>query len=389
MSGAGPLTESADARTTADLSVSDRQYFGHEFDAIDAYPTVGMDPDAPGQIIRHSYIFQAQYTIGSDEYGGIQLRARIHTRDAELPDDLAEWLKRSAHRAAYLFDTSIETNRYGPAGSGTRGTAPGDGYLSGFNPTATYQNWESQAVTESEIDTAPGVIDWSTEIYTDDNFNFADLSGIAQGVCSPYRLTTDEQDGRDSVDVPPHSWNVTKRNDGRYQISPPGRTQAADRYRDGAGNGKLVVVNGRPVGRLGERARVFLTDEYSRGDPNQSARSGQYSRVGLVDETAATYQAIRDGGNLYAVGETEDRINLRTAGALPPGYEPADADSVPVDLEARAGSPGYTWRSLELRDPDADAVRVECRRDDQLIKHLGLSDPTYEHPLGPRQEWYV
>jgi len=81
MSGAGPLTESADARTTADLSVSDRQYFGHEFDAIDAYPTVGMDPDAPGQIIRHSYIFQAQYTIGSDEYGGIQEAERRPVSD--------------------------------------------------------------------------------------------------------------------------------------------------------------------------------------------------------------------------------------------------------------------------------------------------------------------
>lgn len=388
MSGAGPLTASNDPRTTADLSVSDRQYFGHEFDAIDRYPTIGMDPDAPGQIIRHSYIFQAQYSIGSDEYGGIQLRARVHTRDAELPDALAGWLKRSAHRAAYLFDTNIETN-YGPAGGETRGTAAGDGYLSGFNPSATYQNWESQAVTESEIDTAPGVIDWSTEVYTDDSFDFADLSGIAQGVCSPYRLQTEQRPGEDSIDVPPTSWNVTyNQSRGDYQIAPPARSSARERYKAGGGGArKTVYLNGRKIGNLdGDRGRVWLSKSYQRG---KQSRAGNYSREGVIEETAATPQAIRDGGNAYLVGETEDRISLRTAGALPPGYEPADPDDVPVDLETKAGSPGYTLRSLEFRDPDTDAVRVECRRDDKLIKHLGRSTPTYAHRLAPRQEWYA
>jgi hypothetical protein len=387
MSGGQLLTDEVRSARATETTLED--YLGAGLEQIDNAGGWPVDPD-DGPLTRTSYVYQSIYQIGTDEYGGIQLRARVHTY-GDPPEGLREWLSRAAHRAAYLYDSSIQTSAYGPQ-AGTRGTAQGDGYLSGFNSVQIYRNWEDEQVAESEAETPPLVVDWSVEIYRDDTFDSADLGGIAQGLANPYDLEVRHREGREAVSIAPHKWDL-KRNEARgaYQVSPPGRTAASDRYRDGAGAEKTVYINGRPVGQMGARARVFVKDEYARGDPSTTSSSasptGEYwSREGLVDQTDATYAALRDGGTLYLTGETEDAVYLSTARAKPDGYTAADADDVAVDLEVQPGASGRDVRLLTLRADDDDLF-VDCRRDDNILGYMGKSHPPYSHYLGRRQRW--
>jgi len=380
----------------ANLSVQERAYFGANVAGIDNASRWGLrEPDGP--LTRTTYVYQSVYQIGSGkdkEYGGIQLRCRVHTY-GEATDELRNTLPVAAHRAAYMYDSGIETPGYAGSGGGVRGTKDGDGYLSGFNSVESYRNWESERVTADEMDTSPGVLDWSVEIYTDDSFNDADLSGIAQGVANPWLLAVDEREGEGAVSVAPHKWGLSWNSAaGEYDVHPPGRKQARQRYQPGgAAHDKTVRINGRPIGRLDDNGRTWLNPEYQRGDPLTSSGSwGTYwSREGLVEETGATYQALRDGGTLYLTGETEETIDLVTAAEKPPGYEAVDPDDVSTSLEVREGSAGYEYKELRLkglgRQSDNPALRVECRRDDMIIKHMGRSNPSYSHYLGPGQSW--
>lgn len=390
-----------DARSEADLSVNERQYFGADLDRIDDYP-IAIDPDDPRTAFRHSYVYQSLFPIHTQtdgsEFGGIQLRARCHTLAPEAPERLKKWLVEVAHRAAFIFNSGIEARRYGPQ-TNTRGTTDGDGYLDGFNSKKhdSYHNTEQEAV--AQLDTQPGVIDWSVEVYTDDEFDYADLSGIAQGVTSPYTVEERDVPGSPAVDVAPTKWEITwnqSKDGGSYDIHPKGDTNARKRYQTGAGQGKTVYVNGKPIGQLDKEGRTWLAPEYAGSNPNTASGSWgtYYSREGLVDETDATYQSLRKRGRLYQTGETGEAVYLATARAKPEGWTEADPDDVSVDLEAEAGVEPATWTELVLRDPgdqreerDGPAVPVECRRDYERIKHLGLSDPRYSHQLHGGQRW--
>ena len=386
---------------SASLDVSEQEYFGVPLWKIDNPGGWPFD-SGDGPLTRTSYVYQAIYKRG-DEYGGIQLRGRVHTY-GPAPDRVADWLQVSAHRAAYMYDTGIQTPGYGPPGREVRGTDSGDGYLSGFNPVESFTNVEEEAITQGEMETSPGVIDWSVEIYTDDSFNDADLSGIAQGLSMPYRLDVRDEGGQSAVDAPPHEWGLTF-NESRdsYDVHPPARKKARDRYQPGgAGHDKTVYINDLPVGKLDDNGRTWLKTEYA-GNPNKTSGGfGTYwSREGLVDQTGATYQALRDDGNLYMTGETEDAIYLVTAAEKPDGYQAVDPDSVSPTLRVRDGRSSRTVRLLKLPpvnprrggrgygDPDAEttALQVECRRDDKIRKHMGKSNPTYTHFLGPKQRW--
>lgn len=397
MSGFGPLAEAdsddgADPRTAADLSVDDREYFGADLGAVDAFGSLPIDPDDPRQPVRHSYVYQAVFEIGDtedgqSEFGGIQIRARVYTFRQSLSTELQAWLEESAHRSAHMFNSRIQAdyvNRAGIRGGG------GDGFLDGFNAHESYKNHEHEPV--ERVETQPGVIDWSVEIYEDDSFDYAELSGIAQGVSSPWRVGVDRVESEPPVDVPPVKFDVTyNESRGDYQIAAPGNTAARDRYKSGAGNGKIVTVDGLPIGRLDTtRGRVWLSKEYAGGDPETTSGGfgTYYSRAGiLANSPNATAQAIRDGGNLYLVGETEDTVELSTYGNLPDGYETVDPNEMPRDVEARAGSPGRDLTTLYLADPTDDGLRSECRRDDTIIRFMGLSTPRYDHVLSRRQRW--
>jgi len=376
----------------ADLSVSERDYFGGRLRDMDNLYQWNLR-DGDGPLTRTSYVYQAVYQIGSGkdkEYGGIQLRARVHTYGTPS-DRLEKWLATAAHRAAYMYDSGIETPGYAPPGGGVRGTDGGDGYLSGFNAVENYRNWEQEQVAPHEMNTSPGVVDWSTEVYTDDSFNDADLSGIAQGLAYPWTVEYDSEPGEPPVSVAPHEWGLTwNKSRQQYDVHPPGRREARKRYQPGgAAHDKTVYINEKPIGKLDDEGRTWLKPEYA-GNPNTTSGAfGTYwSREGLVDQTGATYQALRDEGNLYLTGETDEGIYLVTAAEKPPGYESVDPDSVSPTVVVREGRDGYERQYLRLRDLQGDEpLRCECRRDDKLIKHLGRSNPTYTHLLGPRQNW--
>lgn len=377
-------------RTRVDLDVDESAYFGRRLGRFDNLGDFPFRPD-DGPLTRHSYVYQEVFSIGQDQYGGIQLRARVHTY-GDLPPRLKEWLRASAHRAAAMFDSSIETTRYGPPTGAVRGTQSGDGYLSGFNSVREaqyFKNEERSRVPDAETDI--GVIDWSVEIYLDDSFDEAHLSGIAQGLSYPYRERVDHREGTPSQDVSGVKWDISfnsTKDGGSYEVHPPGRSNARKRYQDGAGAGKTVYINGKPIGTLDTEGRAWLNPEYAGGDGHTSSGSwGTYwSREGLVAETEATYQALRKGGALYQTGETESAIYLSTSRARPDGWTESDPDDVSVDMEATAGSPGVTFVDLELPRLESP-LDVECRRDETVNKHMGLSDPTYAHQLGEYQRW--
>ena len=376
----------------ADLSVPVEGYFGaHPDEARNAH-VFGLVPKKGEnqQLYRVSYLFLLVFNSNhadktkATEYGGMQLRAETHLwlDDGEVPVRLQKLVQEAAHRAAYLFDSSIETTRYGA-------NDYADGYLSGFDPWENgqqYDNWEVEPVARQEVHNPPGVIDWSTEIYLDvDGLDYANLSGAATGLANPWNSRTESEPGRQPVDIPPSQWTIgwegsRRGGDGEYYVRPQPGKAASDRYRDGAGAGKTVYINEKPIGSLDNKGRVWLSPEYGRGNPNKTSGAfGTYwSREGLVDTTAATYQAIRRGGALYQTGETEDGVYLVTARNKPENWQGVDADDVPVDLVARDGRDAREVVVFSL-DESGMPMRVTCRQDREVIDHLGLSRPPYQH----------
>jgi hypothetical protein len=360
-------------------------YFGAPVDEIDNAEQYGLVPQPGLEAHRVSYLYLLVYETDPEynkfdaKYGGIQIRARTflwmddHTG---TPIALQKAMQHAAHRAANVFDTDVEEIVY-------------DNYLTGFNavePRAEYPNWEVQRIAGSEIDTEPGIIDWSTEVYMEDGESlFAHLSGEAHGTANPWRTTTEPVPGREAVDIPPHKWEIgfaESRSD--YYARPQGRTESASRYVSGAGSGKDVRINGEKVGSLGPKGRVWINPEYARGDGR--TYRGNYSREGLVAETEATYQALRRGGTLYLTGETSDTVFLATARALPEGYTASDPDDVPVDLDPQAGRPPGEVTRLGIVDP-AESIPIAGLVDREVITHLGYSTPPWRHRQGEEESY--
>lgn len=366
----------------ADHSVDPRRYFGVDLDRVQNARTFGLRRGADQELYRVSYLFLLVFGTddGAEEYGGMQLRAEtfVWAEDGAIPTRLQRKVQQTAHRAAHLFDTSIETGAYGP-------NAWAGGYLRGFDPwenAEQYDNWEVEPVASGEVHhDEPGIIDWTTELYLEcDGLKYAQLSGVASGTSNPWTHFTREIEGSEPVHIAPHKWRIGfQESRGDYEIRAPGHSDAADRYRDGAGAGKDVYVNGFKIGGLGPKGRVWLKPEYGVGDGLEYR--GNHSRAGLLEKSDdATPQAIRKGGVLYMTGETEESVHLRTSRALPDDYRPSDPDDVPPELTVQDGRPSRTEHFLRLDDRGAP-LEVECREDREVIKHLGMSDPPYTHQI--------
>jgi hypothetical protein len=365
-----------------DLDVDPADYYGIPPAEADNAATIGLTRGSGRELHRVSYLFLLVF--GNDDsatgYGGMQLRAQtfIWLPQGNSPSTrLQRHIQNAAHRAAHLFDSSVETPAYGS-------NQWASGYLSGFDAwenAAEYANWEIEPVSRGEVHTAPGIVDWSTEIYLEvEGTEYARLSGVASGLAHPWSLQKVKEEGEDAVHIPPTKWEIgyqPSRDD--YVVRPQGRTNAASRYVSGAGTGKTVYVNGLKIGGLGPKGRVWLNPEYHVGDGLEY--QGNHSRQGLIKKSdEATPQALRRGGVLYQTGETEDAVYLRTKRALPDDYQPADPDTVPIDLEVQAGRPDRIRHLLTLDDP-TDPLVVECREDREVIRHLGISRPPYRHSL--------
>jgi hypothetical protein len=412
MSGA---QRESDPVNRTDLSVDAADYFGVLPEQTENADLFGLEPTDPSEdLYRVSYLFLSVFgnEDSPTDYGGMQLRAETTIYldgDGSPPTRLTKIIQRTAHRAAHLFDSGIEEPEYGTGGRGwadptydapetgnkykKKGgySGAGGGYLTGFDPVENaydYQNWEVEPISGQEARTQGtiGKINWTTEIYNEvEETRYAELAGKASGIANPWTLTTTTEEGQDAVNVPPHKWRVgyePSRED--YVLRPPGRTDAASRYVSGAGQGKTVYVNGEKVGGLGPKGRVWINPEYQIGD-GLSYR-GNYSREGLVQETEATYQALRKGGVVYHVGETEEAVYLRTSRALPEGYRAADPDDVSPSLEVQDGRERRTIHLLGLIDP-SDPLPVECWEDREVIDKLGKSDPRYRHSMSDEFRW--
>lgn len=394
----------ADKRNSPDLSVREPEYFGVDPDHAANAHTHGLrpHPDQDQQLYRVGYLFLLVFGSDDDdkqlssEYGGMQLRAEtfIWAENGQIPVVLQRQIQRTAHKAAYIFDSDIETAQYGA-------NSFADGYLSGFDPWENgheYANWEVEPVARGEQHNPPGVIDWSTEIYLDvKGLKYANLSGAAAGISNPWRHETQRIEGQEAIHVAPHVWKLDTYDSrpGYYELRPPAGTDARERYREGAGNGKMVYINGKYVGQMDDKGRAWLKKEYSTGKGwKYGSDPAKWSRKGLVeasqdpdaDVEGATWQALRKGGSLYLTGETEEGVYLSTVQHAPDGWEAGDPDSVPTDLEVQEGKPGGTRHMIYLDEPGAP-LPVECRDDREVIKHLGLSNPPYRHHISEMFRW--
>jgi len=383
MTGAGPETEQADIFMTTP-GMSDRldpgsSYFdGFGLDELTDESRERFGLLSGNTVTRHSYLYETEYPINrkgeESEFGKIECRGWTWSHREELPQPVWEMVEAAAHRSAQMIDNGVHGYP--------------SGYLTGFNSYAAGGTRDPQDAYESEkiaVDEegALGAVVWSVEIYDEDGR----LRGVAQGTAHPWIVNEEEVAGEPAVSVAPHKWNISF-NDAReqYQVMPPGRTEARERYKPGgAAHDKTVYVNGKPIGKLDEEGRTWLMPEYGIGDG--LSHRGYWSREGLVQETeGATYAALRKGGTLYLTGEDEEKIDLVTARAKPPGYRAADPDDVSPDVQVRAGSAGGTRRVLGIRDTDTP-LPIECRRDDKIINAMGMSNPTYRRTV--RTGWYV
>lgn len=351
---------------------------------------IHRDDDAP--LHRHSYLYSVEFPTkgggkdrGDSETGTIELRARTWTHRPDLPRAYRQAVEGAAHKAATLFNSTIETPAYG-------------GYLDGFFDDIAHPNpgrgrwedverWEDadQRNAYDDAEAAPGKVDWNVEIYDEDDR----LGGIAQGLAFPWRVTEEYEEGEMPVHVSPHKWNISFNDSlGKYDVHPPGNKSARRRYQPGgAGHGKVVRINEMPVGRLDSEGRTWLFPDYANGDTT-TAKGGlkQYDRNAIIEQTDATPQALAKGGTLYMTGETETHIDLVTAREKPPGYKPADPDDVSETLQVRPGRDGRTITVLDIVDRE-ESVGLRCERDEIITAFLGRSSPEYRHEVA--REWSI
>jgi len=329
----------------------------------------GLDPEA-GPLTRHSYLYSVDYAINTggprgqgSEWGKIEIRGKVWTHSAEIPERLATVVEQTAHRAATCFNTTTVTADYA-------------GYLDGFNPVNAGSewedattNWEGEVVGGSAaVDAQAGRVDWNVEIYDE-----ADrLSGVAQGVASPWYIkttTTEYQPPREEFRL--RKQTARGEYEIRAQTTDTGRQTNQGKRAKTVLPGKNVYVNDKPVGTWRKaRGSAAIKLDYTR-PPTINGRKA-WDRARLLGDTEATPQSLRDGGKLYKVEETEKAIYLVTARRRPDEWEPV----VPEDMDPNAGTERRTTHELALRTA-SQASALSCRRDEALIRLLGLSIPPW------------
>jgi hypothetical protein len=386
-------------RNSPDLSVDLQDYFGADPREIDNSALYGLTRGTDADLYRVEYLFLAVFGNDAEdeegEYGGAQVRssAYLYLVDGAVPTDLQRVMQRIAHRGAFLFDSSIEEPIYG---SGGGDWADGGGYLTGFTmweSGASYRNWEVEPVGSAEgrpRGVTPGKIEWTTELYLEvsssdpkQKSDYAQLSGVGQGVANPWTLDVSRTPPREGVEAQQEWWRIGDTiNEARnaYQIAPPGRTQSRERAKELSG--KTVYVNGTPIGTVIQDGRVFLKREYAAGPSYR----GDYSREGLISQTPATPSALAKGRKIAKVDESPGAVYLATAQARPESFDPVDPDEVDPDRRVQRGQPGGTTRTVGLREPESPTLQ-ECRQDQQVIRHLGYSSPVYTHEYAEMWKW--
>jgi hypothetical protein len=376
-------------RMSPDLTVDPAAYFGRDPRDLQNADRFGLQPAPEKDLYRVQYLYLMVFgnQNSSTDYGGIQVRASTHLylEDGRVPVKFQRVMQRSAHRGAFLFDSSLEEGIYGGGGGDW---ADGGGYLSGFNPVengAAYRNWEVEPVGAAQgrpADAQPGVLRWTTEIYLEvEGTNYADLSGVAQGIADPYSVVeVDEETVEAQQEWWEMTWNPAQSKYGAYDIHPPGRSSSKERAK--RLHGKDVYVNSIKIGKITKDGRVYLAKKYA--DRYDGEFNGSHSREYLVENTLATYQALAAGRRIAKIDESPSAVHLATKQARPDDFDPVDPDDVDPDRRVREGGTSYI---LSLPEHVEDPTRQECRQDREIISHLGYSDPPYEHTYAEMWAW--
>lgn len=371
-----------------DRRVDTESYFGADPSKLVDAEKYGIVPQEDYELCRVSYLYLLQFgnSRSPTEYGGAQVRAwtYLYLPYNETPIiGIQRAMQDGAHRAAQMYNSDVETHSYINSGTGWA-----DGYLDGFDMgeiSQDYWNWEVEPVTSTEGGQV-GVVQWSVELYNEvcdkgDPIKYADLAGLASGTLNPWKIKTSQEPGKEEKPGPQIKWNITyNESRDKYDIHPPAHTDARRRASKFL-PGKDVYINDKFVGSLDEKPRAWLSVEYG-GDPKTHKYDGRvyWSREGLVQETPATYQAIRKGGNLYQVRETEDAVYLVTAAAKDDDYEEMDPDEVPLDMEAQEGEEPTLVKRIKVQSKEV-STPVRSVQDEQIIDKLGMSNPPYSHKM--------
>lgn len=353
-------------RTSVDLSVDKRDYFG-----VDPSQTVnardyGLVSVPERDLYRVSYLFLQLWGDSSPShstgYGGFQVRANTYLwlSEGRVDPKLQKAMQKVAHRGAYLFNSGVAVPAY-------------DGWLNGFNPAEDgreYRNWEVEPVGRAEARTAqPGRTDWTFEAYlevdadasaspTQVKNTYADLVHTAQGVGNPWELLEIRKEVEAQQEFWEVTWNPSQGSLGAYDIHPPGRSQSKERAK--RLHEKTVYLNGYKIGNITTDGRVWLAKEY---DTQSGEKWGDnWSKKGLRNELRSVHaQSIRAGGKLAKVDESPSAVYLATKDARGEDFDPVDPNEVDPDREIVEG----TVRELRVQDPEAP-MRIEVRQDEMV-----------------------
>lgn len=258
--------------------VDDLTFWRYQFDRIYFY--VRSDDDA-GSELQPVEFRTFIYTVGKPT-GGI----RDFIKDHANP------------RLQYIYDSG-----------------PYEGYMTGFNFPFHSSNIEDDEVAADEASNL-GIPQF--EVLVSENSR---VRGQATGFFDPFGI---KQKRRVKPTAGQEVWNLSYNNSREsYQVTAPPRSRSSQRAKQISG--KAAYVNGKRVGDVTSDGRVWIKKSYQSNDQRYR---GMVSREFLVNNTDATYSAIRDGGNLYKTRETDSSIYFVTAKAKPADFNPVDADEI-------------------------------------------------------------
>lgn len=301
-------------------------------------------PDG-AELRRYQCMKQYKYDTGppgETEIAPIQLRIVIYTIGG-ISYELKEHFKDvDLHRVATAYNSAPP--------------AEYEGYLAGFFTERSIHDEIDEedrqvAVTDANI---LGVPQYYIEVYDQEH----NVRGVSSGFFDPFQI-------RQIQPIPQHEeWGVT-RNYSRnsYEIWPTGNTARLQ------GTDKQVYVNGRYIGNFRpQRGTVELKRAYQTKDltwKDSTTGKQMWSRKKFIDETDMHYNEIVDGGLVYKVGETADRIDLVTSrDRTPEHFDPVDPIEIDRDLDEPEDD-------LVLADADDEPTDFRVHNDIAIRSALG------------------
>lgn len=354
----------SEANETAYLPLRLRRQRG-ESDARELFSSFGLDPsyigvdarsldDADKERLRRYqfdrvYFYPRRSGPNQTEYEPVEFRTYIVTVGPPS-ERLKEFIRDTMNgRLRTLFNTG-----------------PYLDYMSGFNFVDFTTNIEDDAIAADEAGNI-GIPQF--EVLVTKN---GVPTGQSTGFAYPFTLA---ETPVEADDVPQQEvWGLSRQQD-RYRVEPPGGT--ASRQRASAIRGKEVYVNGALVGTVAKGGRAFIRKEYQ--NPDQVYR-GQHSRKWLIDNTAATASALRDGGNLYKVSETNGAVYLVTAANKPGEFSPTGSDAVDTDAVVATDT---AIETVEI----ADETRFDIRSDTGPM--LGKYDTPMQRDIDESTDYII